>query len=1391
MSDLIGLLDQLRQRQVTVWLENDRLRYRAPKNTLEPELLAELKARKAEILTFLKQANAQDQIPSIEAIDRQQPLPLSFAQQRLWFLQQLEPNSTANNMPVVVKFEGQLDIDQLEQSIQKVVQRHEVLRTCFPIVNGQPTVCLQEQIAIKLPVIDLRHLPSSQKREREAHRLATEAAHHPFDLTQGPMLSIRLFKLEDQVFLLLWNMHCIVCDGASSDIFYQDLIAIYRALSAGQAPTLPNLTVQYADFSHWQRAWLQGSVLETQLDYWRQIINGDLSSIRLPIDHPRPQNVQSYRGDRAARMLPLELNQALTNLSQCSGATLFMVLLAAFQVLLHRYSSQEDLLINVASAGRGTLETEGLLGFFSNTLLLRADLSGNPSFSELLQRVKQSSLQAFAHQDLPFEKVVVELHPEQRNIHSSLFQVKFALNPPWSKGRGMAAVQLPDLNIHSLFGYIHHGQTKYDLMLVMREQDEGLGMVFDYNAELFNAETMARMVDHFHTLLQGIITNPGQRISELPLLTPQEQQTLVPQDHWKAAPTIGLHRRFEAQVEQSPDAIALITHNQQFTYRALNSQANQLAHYLQQQGITAKTTVVVEINQPILRVIAQLAILKAGGIYIPIDVDSPIHFLNQTLTDLPPVLLTQNARESEDRFSNIINIDAIQSAVQGQSTTNLKSSDYTPDVACILFVQKPDRQKWISIHLTHSGIHHAATGATVLHLSSADRWLQIAPVTHERSLWETFSALLHGGQLVLPQHPVTTTELSQSIQQLKVTTVYLPTRLFNSLIEHDLQALASIKTCLIGGDIASPHHIHQFQQTLPDSNLFNTYGRIENSGLVCLHPMHEPPSAQATAQVGHPLDQTQVYILDQHRQPLPMGVEGELYIGGTGLAQGDTSGSSSSWVHHSFGPSSSDYLFRTGERAKYLPDCSILLLGHTPPIPLNGLSIRLSEIEMVLNQHPLVKESKLINITSEKALPSIVAYVVAQQDPVTSNLLSDFLKGQLPVHGLSISFVVLESFPLTVAGEIALQQLPEPIIGQDKVEEIKVAAASPLEQQLLQLWQEILTVETIGTTDNFFALGGNSLLAITLALQIQEKLGKALPLASFFQAPTIKEQVQVLQQDHATLDYYSLLPIQATGTYPPLFFIHFINRTLTDCFGAEQPIYGIRFGMAAQVSDTPDETIPQQVEALAAHYIQEMRRLQPNGPYYLIGNSFGGTVTFEMAKQLSEQGEKVAFLAVFDTSLWDRPNRFSVMQRLSRRVVKTWRSGFSGFKGCVKYRLGKLHYTWKYKGKYTPHIDWENEVLLFENYLPTSYAGKVTLFNSTETAAQYDDPKWLSQQWSQVTEELVTIDMPGDHTGMLEAPHVEGLATVLKRCLEEARTEAEQGLQPPPIRSPEKMSVAP
>jgi aspartate racemase len=1403
MSMVDELLLELRQRDVTLWLEGDRLRYRAAKDGLTPELLAQLKAQKAEVIAFLRQASnsASLQIPPIQPIERNGHLPLSFAQQRLWFLHQFEPESTSNNMPVVVRFTGSLDVEALEKSIQTVVCRQEVLRTRFPAVDGQPTLVIQDQVNITLPLIDLRQLPE-EERDTQALKLATQEARQPFDLANGPILRVKLLRLRDDEHLFIWNLHCIVCDGASSDVFYQDLTAIYKSIVTKNPSPLADLPVQYVDFAHWQRQWLQGEVLESQLKYWKQTLAGDLPLIKLPFDHPRPTGVQTFQGDRRARMLPPDLNESLNHLSQQLGATLFMTLLAAFEVLLYRYSGQDDMLISFASAGRGQVETERLVGFFSNTLMLRTNFQGNPSFRELLNRVKDASLQAYTHQDIPFEKLVEELRPEQNQRRSPLFQVKFALNPPWSKGRGMAPLQLPDLSITSLFGYIYHGKTKYDLTLVMREQDEGLGMVFDYNADIFDGSTIARMIDHFHILLQGIVANPDQRISELPLLTASEQQQLLVQ--WNKTDAAypryaSIQEVFEAQVTNTPDAIAVVSGEMTITYSELNQRANQLAHFLQQLGVTTEMPVGICLERSLATLVAILGVLKAGGTYVPLDPHHSIEYLTHILEDAQaPFLLTQQslAMSLAGVSSKVINLDT-ENLILQQSQDNPPLTATANTIAFILYT------KFVGVRATHRGIVQLVRGNSQWKLAKDTILLHWSSIASEVVPFELFGALLNGGAVVIAPGEVLGKQFNSLIHKYQVNTLWLPTRFVHHLVNNrHLGQLESVKTLLLGGDIPSMACVQKLLKDLPNCTLINTFSLPENVGFTCGYTLKDPVPTNVSQLLGIPSENTQVYVLDEHQQPVPIGVVGELYVAGAGLAKGyhrRPDFTASRFVLNPFNRTPEARMYKTGYLVRYLPDGNLEHVGFT------AASNILPETDtyayhhtVALHQHPAILEA--VVVPQEDA--HLVAYIVAasSETPNTSELRK-FLQLILPGHIIPSAFVQIDSLPLTPDGKINRGALPKPETSDLQSSLTYVAPRTIVEQQLAEIWAEVLKLDQVGIYDNFFELGGHSLLTVRLVTEIEARFGKKIPLSTILISPTISQLAKILTPSPQTTTNQDVIVLLRPGDgASPVFLIHdgdgeiLLYRSLARSLKATIPVYGVQPGSKDKLS------LPHTgIKDLASYYIKQIRQVQPEGPYFLGGLCLGGVLSFEIALQLQRQGQKVEMVALLDTADVQAPSRSGYVneQRLSRietllksnahltlyeRLGNTLKQISRKAINLIAYESRKKaesvrdHILVKllsyYINKNLPLPKFLQSVSVRtvlirakQHYIPQGmFEGNVLLIRATEKSSIFDgtliddtptielvcDP--LLGWGKRVTQEVHVYDVPGGHSSMLQEP---------------------------------------
>ncbi len=981
----VEFLSYLRNLDIQIFVEAERLRCNAPEGVLTPELRAEIQQRKAEIISFLKAANHTTSYTStsLVPISRDGNLPLSFAQQRLWFLDQLVPNNAFYNTPAAVRLAGLLNLAALEETFNEIVRRHEALRTTFVQVNGQPVQVIASTLTIPLPVIDLRSLPEAE-RENEVQRLTTKEAQRSFDLSKDALLRVTLLRLDESEHILLLILHHIVSDGWSMGVLIREIAALYAAISNQQPSPLPPLPIQYADFAHWQREWLQGEVLATQLAYWRQQLDG-ISVLNLPTDRPRPA-VQTYQGATQLLQLPKSLSEALEALSQQEGVTLFMTLLAAFQILLYRYTQQEDIAVGSAIANRNRSEIEELIGFFVNSLVLRTDLSGNPTFQELLSRVREVALGAYAHQDLPFEKLVEELHPERHLNQNPLFQVVFALqNAP------MESLELSGLKLSPL-QFVDTGTTRFDLEFHLweRKQNNGLGVDSSagisgfvvYSTDLFDAATINRMLGHFQTLLEGIIANPEERIADLSILSKAEHHQLVvdwnnTQVDYPKDPCI--HQLFEAQVNETPDAIAVVFEEQQLTYRELNTRSNKLAHYLQKQGIGAEVLVGLCVERSIEMVVGMLGILKAGGAYVPLDPTYPPDRLSFMLEDAQvPVLLTQQQWVERLRSpkAKLICLDKDWEMISQESEHNSSSNVTKNNLAYVVYTSgTTGKPKGVQIEqggLLNLVFWHQQTFA----ISPLDRATQVAGVAFDACGWEIWPYLSAGASIYFAND-----EIRRSPEQLRewlvsksITISFLPTPLAEKLLLLDWSNNAALRIVLTGGDKLNqyPSLSHPFQ-------VVNNYGPTENtvvttSGIV---PIRE--QGDIAPAIGRPIANTQVYVLDRYLQPLPIGVPGELYIGGHGLARSYLNRpdlTAERFISNPYSNKPEARLYKTGDLVRYRPDGNIEFLGRLDDqVKIRGYRVELGEIESVLSQHRAVLQT-VVTTREDASEKRLIAYVV-------------------------------------------------------------------------------------------------------------------------------------------------------------------------------------------------------------------------------------------------------------------------------------------------------------------------------------------------------------------------------------------------------------------------------
>ena len=1335
------------------------------------------------------------QASPIVPVPRGGELPLSFAQQRLWFIDQLEPGSSVYNFPAAVRLKGPLNVAALKQSLDEIVKRHEALRTTFAIVDGRPIQVIAPLLTLTLPIVDLRELPEPE-REREVQRLATNEALRPFDLAEGPLVRTTVLRLGENEHVGLLTMHHIVSDGWSTGILIREMAVLYDAFCSDRPVSLPELPIQYADFAHWQRHWLEGEVLETQLTYWKQQLLGAPPLLELPADHPRPP-LQTFRGAHQSILLTRTVGDGLKALSRQEGATLFMTLLAAFTILLHGYTNQDDLVVGTPTANRNRIEIEGLIGFFVNTLVLRTDLSDNPSFRDLLRRVREVCLGAYAHQDLPFERLVEELHPTRDLSRNPLFQVMFVL-----QNAALQAVELPGLSLSPI--EVDTSTTHFDLTLHIVDTEQGLVGTLAYNTDLFEAVTITRMLGHFRTLLEAVVATPERCVSDLPLLTEGERQQLLldwndtrvdcPKDLY-------IHQLFEAQVERTPDAIAVVLEDRQLTYDELNRQANQLANHLRLLGVGPEVPVAICLKHSVEMVVGLLGILKAGGVYLPLDPAYPKERLAFMLEDAEvPVILTQGALLAglPEHHAKVVCLDSDFEAITQKSAENPICLTMPENLAYVIYTSGSTGQPKGVLVSHASTAEHCLNVQRHYELDSSDRVLQFASMSFDLSLEQILPTLIVGARLVLMSTDVWhTTELHKRISEFGLTVLNIPTGYWQELTREwaDLSELVpniQPRVFIVGGDTMLPEFLDLWHRTPMSSiRLINAYGPTETTITATafdIAPRLREPSALQRIPIGRPLTNRVTYILNKYGDPVPVGVPGELYIGGDCLARGYLKRpdlTAQNFVPNPFSSEPGTRLYKTGDLARYLSDGNIEFLGRIDDqVKVRGFRIELGEIEAALRQHPAVRETVVLARENAPGEKHLVAYVVAQgESPPTASELRVFLKEKLPDYMMPAVFVPLAALPLMPNGKVNRSALPEPGRTRSEPGRAFVAPRNPLELQITSLWEEVLGIRPIGVTDNFFELGGHSLAAVRLFALIERRLGKKVPLATVFQGATVEHLAKILGQYAKAPPHSSLVPIQPGGNRRPFFLIHpagghvFPYVHLAHYLGSDQPSYGLQ-ARGLEEGQEPHSRI----EDMAAYYIEALRTVQPWGPYLLGGWSMGGVVALEMAQQFRAQGQRVALLALLDTRIPTADEELADEDFDARLLIDFVR--YFGLSLDLRDSLARLpkhellervleHA--KRAGLMPSDIEVSQAQPFIElckadfratqNYVLHHYPGRITLFKAgQELAGTSSDPTLGWSKWAAGGVDVHVV--PGNHATMVYKPHVEVLAEKLRACLD-------------------------
>ena len=1134
VTDLIADLSHL---GVRLWLDGDQLRFRAPQGTLTAELKAQLAERKADLVGFLRQVQSSlesSPAPPIRPVPRDGEAPLSYSQERLWFTAQWEPESAAYNISDAVVIDGRINLPALEKSLNEIIRRHEALRTSFVANGGEPVQKIAPEAQLGIKLIELAHLAEAD-REAETQRILSEETSTPFDLSQSPLLRVVLITLAAERHLLLVSAHHIISDGWSSGVLIHELIALYSAFTNGQPSPLPPLPIQYADFAIWQREWLAGERLESERTFWLEQLKGAPASLDLPTDKPRPAT-RTSSGATHRFSLSSSLSSAVRELSQQERVTPFMVLLAAWSALLGKYSGQEDVLVGSAHAHRSRTELENLIGFFVNTLVLRTNLSGNPSFRELLARVRDVNISAQAHQDLPFEKLVDELQLERDLSRTPVYQVAFTFqNAPETEliapGLVLNRLQLPSRT------------AKFDLTLIITDSEPAMTGELEYSTDLFEADTIVRIASQFQTLLGHALSQPQKHLSELSLLTEDECRQLVTE--WNRTATdypreASIQELFEQQVAEKPEAVALIVGQQEISYREVNERANRLAHYLLELGIGPEMRVGICLDRSLDLIIGLLAIIKAGGTYVPLDPEYPIERLAFMLEESNVVILLTD--ENLEQFlpsssAQVISLDTEQDQISNYSAANPPNLCYPDNLAYLMFTSgSTGKPKGIAV--THGNVVRLVKGNHYARFRAEERFLQFAPISFDASTFEIWGSLLNGACLVLfPHKQASLEELGQVIREQEVTVLWLTAGLFHQMVESRVDDLKNLRQLLAGGDVLSAEHVRKAVQELDECRLTNGYGPTEGTTFTCCYHMDRAGAVPDNVPIGRPIANTQVYILDGYLQAAPVGVPGELYISGDGLARcylNQPGFTAEKFIPNPLARQPGARMYRTGDLARYLAGGEIEFLGRSDfQLKIRGFRIELGEIESVLSRYGAIAQSVVVARENRYADKQLVAYIVTKNGDVSTAELRSHLRQHLPDYMIPSAFVMLEQLPLTPNGKVDRKALPAP----DRVTATE-GYASPRtlgEELLAEIWADALQLERVDINDNFFDLGGHSLLATQIVSRISDNFHVSLPLRALFESPTVAglaERIQTALISGQDLEVPPILPVSREQALP-------------------------------------------------------------------------------------------------------------------------------------------------------------------------------------------------------------------------------------------------------------------
>ena len=1357
VTKIIDLIYLAKQSGLNFVLNEQHLQLKVQDNKIiDPDLLEEIRNNKQQIIDFLSNENWKTRVVDenhnkINKFDRKinSQFPLSFSQERLWFIDQLE-GSVQYHVPIVRRLKGKLNKEALANAFQGIINRHEVLRTVIIEKEGQGYPSIIDVKGWQLSIVD----GSIYKENSDELQLSIkQIIINPFDLSKDYMIRASLITFSEQENILVVTLHHIASDGWSTSVLFKELMEFYNAYIEDRPVLLSSLPIQYEDYAIWQRNYLQGEILDRKVGYWKEKLK-NVGILQLPVDYHRPAE-WSNRGALLRFSIDKFLSDQLHALSKQESTTLFMTLLAAFKVLLHRYSGQEDICIGSPIANRSQKELEGLIGFFVNTIAIRSEIKPDLSFKELLQKVRAVTLEAYEHQDVPFEKVVEAVVKERDMSRNPVFQVMLVMqNNPKVQTLRLGEVEL------SAEGYTHE-TAQFDITFSIIESIDGLRILVEYATDLYSEATIIRMMDHFKTLLSSIVNAPHQKIGMLPMLTMEEEHQLLytfndtKVDYPKDKTIIKL---FEEQSAKTPEAIAVVFEEEQLTYKQLNEKANKLAHFLRGKGVKEDTLVPICIERGMMMIIGILGILKSGGAYVPVDPEYPQERINYMLEDTgAAILVSSQEGRSELKTSGVIEIielDKDWETISSKPIYNLQTSVQPHNLAYVTYTSgSTGKPKGVMIEHA-SLINYVLAFSDYFSLCSKDVVIQQASISFDTSAEEIYPTLIAGGCICIIKEGGKDIDNIKKYIENDGATILSTTPMVIEWLNNESLITNKLRYLISGGDVLHSSNINNLFQKV---TIINGYGPSEATIAATFKKIN---SISKASLIGKPIANTAIYILGPYNNLTPIGIVGEICIGGSGLARGYLNNSAltkEKFIPNPFSKDPNSRIYKTGDYGRWLADGNIEYIGRADSqVKIRGYRIELGEIESVLQQSKLVSQAVVKAKKDIKGNNRLVGYIVPE-GPLNREAIKSYLKNKLPEYMIPTVWVELEKLPLTPNGKIDKKSFPD-FDAEEVLNENYVAPRNDTERIIAEIWEQVLEVEKVGINNNFFELGGHSLIILKLASKIR-KLGLKIEVKDFFKYQTIEQQSNFIQTSlkllHTASEGKFVIPIQPEGNNFPLFGIpeFLLYSEIGKYISKEQPFYSIEHSPYKSVAEVVN------------HYVTEIKKTYPHGPYGLMGYCSWGDVILQMAQKLIAQGDDVPVLVLTE---YYSPSiaipRFSIkylLQKIVFIIKKLRENGPLINKG--KFISKELKLTLRFiERKFKKSNPKENAPVI-------TYKGKVILFQASETYGFKDDSH---MGWSEIfTGEVKKFVIKGDHLEMMASPVAAAqMAEILNKGLSETNT---------------------